>query len=67
MRAVAIACLMFALGTPDEIAAKLDRLRAAGIEHVLLNGAGGAVANLRRFAHEVMPAYSGEKRAAAAE
>ena len=52
-------------GTPDEIAAKLDRLRAAGIEHVLLNGAGGAVANLRRFAHEVMPAYSGEKRAAA--
>jgi len=52
-------------GTPDEIAAKLDRLRAAGIEHVLLNGAGGAAANLRRFAHEVMPAYSGEKRAAA--
>ncbi len=52
-------------GTPDEIAAKLDRLRSAGIEHVLLNGAGGAVANLRRFAHEVMPAYSGEKRAAA--
>ena len=52
-------------GTPDEIAAKLDRLRSAGIEHVLLNGAGGAVANLRRFAHEVMPAYSVEKRAAA--
>ena len=52
-------------GTPDEIAAKLDRLRAAGIEHVLLNGAGGAVANLRRFAHEVMPAYSGGTRAAA--
>jgi alkanesulfonate monooxygenase SsuD/methylene tetrahydromethanopterin reductase-like flavin-dependent oxidoreductase (luciferase family) len=52
-------------GTPDEIAAKLDRLRAAGIEHVLLNGAGGAVANLRRFAHEVMPADSGGTRAAA--
>ncbi len=52
-------------GTPDEIAAKLDRLRAAGIEHVLLNGAGGAVANLRRFAHEVMPAYTAQKRAAA--
>ena len=52
-------------GTPDEIAAKLDRLRSAGIEHVLLNGAGGAVANLRRFAHEVMPAYSVEKWAAA--
>ena len=52
-------------GTPDEIAAKLDKLRAAGIEHVLLNGAGGAVANLRRFAREVMPAFAGEKRAAA--
>ena len=52
-------------GTPDEIAAKLDRLRSAGIEHVLLNGAGGAVANLRRFAHQLMPAYSVEKWAAA--
>ena len=30
-------------GTPDEIAAKLERLRAAGIAHVLLNGAGGGV------------------------
>ena len=52
-------------GTPDEIAAKLEKLRSAGIEHVLLNGAGGAVANLRRFAHEVMPAYAGGTRAAA--
>jgi alkanesulfonate monooxygenase SsuD/methylene tetrahydromethanopterin reductase-like flavin-dependent oxidoreductase (luciferase family) len=52
-------------GTPDEIAAKLERLRAAGISHVLLNGGGGSVANLRRFAHEVMPAFAGEKRAAA--
>jgi len=52
-------------GTPDEIAAKLERLRAAGITHVLLNGGGGAVANLRRFAREVMPAFASEKRAAA--
>src|SRR6476661_1125860 len=52
-------------GTPDEIAAKLERLRAAGVTHVLLNGGGGSVANLRRFAHEVMPAFAGEKRAAA--
>ena len=51
--------------TPDEIATKLERLRAAGIEHVLLNGGGGSVANLRRFAHEVMPAFAGERRAAA--
>jgi alkanesulfonate monooxygenase SsuD/methylene tetrahydromethanopterin reductase-like flavin-dependent oxidoreductase (luciferase family) len=52
-------------GTPDEIAKKLDTLRAAGVEHVLLNGGGGSVANLRRFAREVMPAFTGEKRAAA--
>ena len=52
-------------GTPDEIAAKLDTLRAAGVEHVLLNGPAGSLTNLRRFAREVMPAYGGEKRAAA--
>src|SRR2546430_13192857 len=51
-------------GTPDEIAKKLDTLRAACIEHVLLNGGGGPVANLRRFAHEVMPAFGADKRAA---
>ena len=52
-------------GAPDEIAAKLETLRAAGITHVLLNGGGGSVANLRRFAHEVMPAFADESRAAA--
>src|SRR6266568_9071313 len=44
-------------GTPDEIALKLDALRAAGVEYVLLNGPAGSRENLRRFAHEVMPAY----------
>jgi alkanesulfonate monooxygenase SsuD/methylene tetrahydromethanopterin reductase-like flavin-dependent oxidoreductase (luciferase family) len=52
-------------GTPDEIGKKLETLRAAGVTHVLLNGGGGSIANLRRFAHEVMPAFAGEKRAAA--
>jgi alkanesulfonate monooxygenase SsuD/methylene tetrahydromethanopterin reductase-like flavin-dependent oxidoreductase (luciferase family) len=52
-------------GTPDEIAVKIERLRAAGVTHVLLNGPAGSVANLRRFAHEVMPAFAGERRAAA--
>jgi alkanesulfonate monooxygenase SsuD/methylene tetrahydromethanopterin reductase-like flavin-dependent oxidoreductase (luciferase family) len=52
-------------GTPDEIARKLDTLRAAGVAHVLLNGPAGSLTNLRRFAREVMPAYAGEKRAAA--
>jgi alkanesulfonate monooxygenase SsuD/methylene tetrahydromethanopterin reductase-like flavin-dependent oxidoreductase (luciferase family) len=45
-------------GTPDEIAAKLQDLRDAGAEYVLLNPAGG-LASLRRFAREVMPAFGG--------
>ncbi len=46
-------------GTPDEIAAKLSLLRAAGVEHVLLNGPAGSRENLRAFAREVMPAFAG--------
>src|SRR5688572_8204573 len=52
-------------GTPDEIAKKLDTLQKAGVEQVLLNGPAGSLTNLRRFAREVMPAFAGEKRAAA--
>lgn len=44
-------------GTPDEIAVKLEALRDAGAEYVLLNSAGGP-ASLRRFAHEVRPAFA---------
>ena len=46
-------------GTPDEIAEKLSRLRAAGVEHVLLNGPSGSRENLRAFARDVMPAFTG--------
>jgi alkanesulfonate monooxygenase SsuD/methylene tetrahydromethanopterin reductase-like flavin-dependent oxidoreductase (luciferase family) len=46
-------------GTPDEIAGKLEKLRAAGITHLLLNGPIGAAENLRAFAREVMPAFLG--------
>ena len=45
-------------GTPDEIAAKLDTLRAAGVARLLLNGPAGSLTNLRRFAREVMPAFA---------
>jgi alkanesulfonate monooxygenase SsuD/methylene tetrahydromethanopterin reductase-like flavin-dependent oxidoreductase (luciferase family) len=44
-------------GTPDEIAVKLEALRDAGAEYVLLNSAGGPP-SLRRFAHEVRPAFA---------
>jgi len=47
-------------GTPDEIAAKLQTLRDVGAEYVLLNSAGGP-ASLRRFAHEVRPAFAGSR------
>ena len=50
-------------GTPDEIAAKLDALREAGVGYVLLNGGGSGGGargreSLRRFAREVMPAFA---------
>ncbi len=43
-------------GTTDEICAGLDALRQAGAAYVLLTIAGG-VAQLRRFARDVMPAF----------
>jgi len=52
-------------GTPGEIAGKLERLQAAGVTRVLLNGPAGSRINLQRFAQEVMPAFAGERRAAA--
>ena len=53
-------------GTPDEIAAMLETLQNNGVGYVLLTIAGG-VAQLRRFAREIMPAFSGEPAAHAAE
>jgi alkanesulfonate monooxygenase SsuD/methylene tetrahydromethanopterin reductase-like flavin-dependent oxidoreductase (luciferase family) len=47
-------------GTPDEIAVKLQALRDAGAEYVLLNSAGG-LTSLRRFAGEVRPAFAGSR------
>jgi alkanesulfonate monooxygenase SsuD/methylene tetrahydromethanopterin reductase-like flavin-dependent oxidoreductase (luciferase family) len=49
------------IGAPDEIVAKLETLRAAGVEYVMLNP-GGSRANLRRFAREVAPHVAGQPR-----
>ena len=46
------------IGTPDEIAAGLDALRAVGVDYVLLSGQGSRD-NLRRFARDLMPAFAG--------
>jgi alkanesulfonate monooxygenase SsuD/methylene tetrahydromethanopterin reductase-like flavin-dependent oxidoreductase (luciferase family) len=51
-------------GTPDEIAAKLEALRAGGIEYILLNGPAGSRENLRSFAREIMPAFSAPRERA---
>jgi 2-iminoacetate synthase ThiH len=54
-------------GTPDEIVAKVQRLRDQGVEYILLNGGGTSRENLRRFAREVMPAFTDEATRRAAE
>jgi len=52
-------------GTPDVIAGKLEALRDAGAEYVLLNSAGG-LRSLRHFARDIMPAFSGRPSVPAA-
>jgi alkanesulfonate monooxygenase SsuD/methylene tetrahydromethanopterin reductase-like flavin-dependent oxidoreductase (luciferase family) len=47
-------------GTPEEICSKLAGLSDAGVEYVLLTVLGGKE-QLRRFAREVMPAFSGTR------
>jgi len=50
-------------GTSDEICAMLAALRSAGAAYVLLTILGG-VAQLRRFARDIMPAFAGSMPAA---
>jgi alkanesulfonate monooxygenase SsuD/methylene tetrahydromethanopterin reductase-like flavin-dependent oxidoreductase (luciferase family) len=47
------------VGSPDEIAAKLERLRRAGVDYVIMS-CGGSRESLRRFAREIMPAFAEE-------
>ena len=46
------------LGTPDQIVARLKKLQAGGVELVLLVDPRPSLDNLRRFAREIMPAFS---------
>jgi alkanesulfonate monooxygenase SsuD/methylene tetrahydromethanopterin reductase-like flavin-dependent oxidoreductase (luciferase family) len=52
-------------GNPDQIARKLEDLRAGGVEYVLINF-GGSRENIRRFAREIMPAFADSPKHAAA-
>ena len=52
-------------GNPDEIAAKLESLAAAGVGYVLLNGGGSGGGargrdSLNRFAREIIPLFAAE-------
>jgi alkanesulfonate monooxygenase SsuD/methylene tetrahydromethanopterin reductase-like flavin-dependent oxidoreductase (luciferase family) len=53
-------------GTPDEIATMLEALHGAGVEYILLTISGG-IDQLRRFARDIMPAFSQAPTARAAE
>jgi alkanesulfonate monooxygenase SsuD/methylene tetrahydromethanopterin reductase-like flavin-dependent oxidoreductase (luciferase family) len=44
------------VGAPDEIMGKLEALRRAGVEYVIMS-CGGSRESLRRFAHEIMPTF----------
>jgi alkanesulfonate monooxygenase SsuD/methylene tetrahydromethanopterin reductase-like flavin-dependent oxidoreductase (luciferase family) len=50
-------CASALYGSPDEVAGLMQKLRDLGAEYVLLNSAGGRP-TLRRFARELMPAFS---------
>lgn len=54
-------------GSAEDIIAKIERLRSAGVEYILLNGGGTSRENLRRFAREVMPHFQTSARSRAAE
>jgi alkanesulfonate monooxygenase SsuD/methylene tetrahydromethanopterin reductase-like flavin-dependent oxidoreductase (luciferase family) len=46
------------IGTPDEIVGRLRRLRAGGVEYVMVIDVGGSLSALRTFAREVMPEFA---------
>jgi alkanesulfonate monooxygenase SsuD/methylene tetrahydromethanopterin reductase-like flavin-dependent oxidoreductase (luciferase family) len=50
------------LGTPEEIVARLHRLREGGVERVLLVDPKASVAGLRDFARAIMPAFQPQDR-----
>ncbi len=59
-------------GNPDAIAGKLEALQRIGVGYVLMNGGGSGGGergrqSMRRFAREVMPLFSDEAPAQAAE
>jgi len=46
------------IGTPEEIVGRIKKLKAGGVEYVLLIDVGGSLSALRTFAREVMPEFA---------
>ena len=49
------------IGTVDEICERIEGLRRAGVEYIILT-CGGSRESLRRFAHEIMPVFADNRR-----
>jgi alkanesulfonate monooxygenase SsuD/methylene tetrahydromethanopterin reductase-like flavin-dependent oxidoreductase (luciferase family) len=45
-------------GTPDQIAAELEAVRAVGVQHVVLLIGEPTKQSIRRFSTEIMPAFT---------
>jgi alkanesulfonate monooxygenase SsuD/methylene tetrahydromethanopterin reductase-like flavin-dependent oxidoreductase (luciferase family) len=46
------------IGPPEEIVGRLERLRAVGVEYVMVIDVGGSLSALRTFAREIMPEFA---------
>ena len=54
-------------GTVDEIAEKIQNLYDSGIRYLLFADGGSGIEGLRTFSKEIIPAFSGDEAAEAAE
>ena len=54
------------LGTPGEIIARIEKLKAGGVATILIVDPNASVANLRGFAREIMPHFGASPAVAAA-
>ncbi|MEN9498571.1 MAG: hypothetical protein RIS83_390 [Pseudomonadota bacterium] len=53
------------LGTPEEIIARINRLKAGGVATILIVDPNASLGNLRAFAAEIMPSFGGPQAVAA--
>ncbi|MBT7362951.1 MAG: hypothetical protein HN813_13320, partial [Rhodospirillaceae bacterium] len=47
-------------GTVDEIVAKIEKFRAAGVKYMLFSDGGSGIEGLRTFSKEIIPAFADE-------